>query len=225
MIDNILKEALLLTNEEMILSEFADNDNKELSLSDNFTRKINKLCKKYDKITFKLTYTRARKAICVFIAILLIMLSSLSVGAVREAISDFFIKHFSNHDVVKYQGNGLVETEYPDVIEEVYEISIVPEGYELIDCSVMETSVDTLYLSNDGQIALSQIVKSHHKDYIDNKYISIDYEYINNLKYAIYKYELYNIIIWDNGKYIFTLTSSLSVDTMLDLCKNLKNKN
>ena len=69
--DNILKRALILTSEEMLLNEFADVEKLEFLASDTFLKRINKLSKKYDKITFKLTYTRVRKVVCVFVAILL----------------------------------------------------------------------------------------------------------------------------------------------------------
>ena len=222
--DNILKRALILTSEEMLLNEFADVEKLEFLASDTFLKRINKLSKKYDKITFKLTYTRVRKVVCVFVAILLIMLSSLSVSAVRDAISEFFVRHFSNHDVVEYNEDETIKIGYPDTIEEVYEIQNVPEGYELIDCSETETRVDTIYLSNNGQIVLQQVVKVQYQSYINNEGTSVTNKTINNVDYIVYENEHDITLVWDNGKYIFTITSDLKFDKLIEICENLKIK-
>ena len=222
--NNTFKQALILTSEKMLLDEFKDAEKAMFNPSDNFIKKINKLSKRYDKFTFKLTYTRARKIVCIFIAILLIMLSSLSVGAVRDAVSEFFIRHFSNHDVVEYRENITVKIDYPDTIKEVYEISSIPDDYELLDFSQTDVEIITMYLSNSGQIILKQTVKDHYKEYINNEYKQTDNREVNGINYSIYQYHADNLIIWDNGKYIFSLFSSLNIEESIDLCKNIKIK-
>ena len=222
--NNTFKQALILTSEKMLLDEFKDAEKAMFNPSDNFIKKINKLSKRYDKFTFKLTYTRARKILCIFIAILLIMLSSLSVSAVRDAVSEFFIRHFSNHDVVEYRENITVKIDYPDTIKEVYEISSIPDDYELLDFSQTDVEIITMYLSNSGQIILKQTVKDHYKEYINNEYKQTDNREVNGINYSIYQYHADNLIIWDNGKYIFSLFSSLNIEESIDLCKNIKIK-
>ena len=222
--NNTFKQALILTSEKMLLDEFKDAEKAMFNPSDNFIKKINKLSKRYDKFTFKLTYTRARKIVCIFIAILLIMLSSLSVSAVRDAVSEFFIRHFSNHDVVEYRENITVKIDYPDTIKEVYEISSIPDDYELLDFSQTDVEIITMYLSNSGQIILKQTVKDHYKEYINNEYKQTDNREVNGINYSIYQYHADNLIIWDNGKYIFSLFSSLNIEESIDLCKNIKIK-
>lgn len=224
--ENILKQALIETSDEMILNEYSDCENAEFTPSESFNKKAKRLCKGYDKITFKLTYTRVRKVVCVFVAILILMLSSLSVGAVRDALANFFIKHFSNHAVVTYNEPTTKTNQYPKTIEKVYEISSIPDGYSLMDYSLTKTSADTYYLSDNGQIFLQQVVKEEYKYSIDNENSSITHETINGKEYIIQKSKINNdiTIIWDSGEYIFSITSDLDKDSIIKICENLKIK-
>ena len=81
-----------------------------------------------------------------------------------------------------------------------------------------------MYLSNSGQIILKQTVKDHYKEYINNEYKQTDNREVNGINYSIYQYHADNLIIWDNGKYIFSLFSSLNIEESIDLCKNIKIK-
>ena len=122
--EKILKQALIETSNDMIFDEYSDCENVDFTPSNTFKKKVDKLCKSYDKITFKLTYTRVRKTVCVFVAILIILLSSLTVGAVRNAIANFFVNHFSNHAVVTYKEPTTKANQYPKTIEKVYETNL-----------------------------------------------------------------------------------------------------
>lgn len=222
--NSILKQALIMTADEMVLSEFLDVENIEISFSDSFEKKLKKLCAGYDKISFKLTRTRARKVVLILVAIIVMMLASLSVGAVRDALSNFFFTHFSNHDVVEYKESEKADKEYPKTIEKIYEIESVPQGYELIDYSATETSVETIYLSNGGQIVLEQVVKQEYQIHIDNENTTKSRETINGIEYIIYQNEYDTIFVWDDGEYIFTITSNLSKNKIINMCENLKVK-
>lgn len=225
--ENILKQALIETSDEMILNEYSDCENVTFKPTETFNKKAKRLCNSYDKMTFKLTYTRARKAVCVFVAILILMLSSLSVGAVRDALANFSIKHFSNHAIVTYNEPTTKTNQYPKTIEKVYEIDSIPEGYSLIDCAVTDISADTIYLSNNGQIFLQQVVKDKYDTRIDNENSSISHETINGKEYIIQKNKISKdfTLIWDNGEYIFSITSNLDKDSIIKICESLKIKN
>lgn len=224
--ENILKKALIETADEMIFSEYSGLENTEFNPNEKFNKKIKKLCENSDKFTFKLTYTRFRKTVCLFVAILVLMLSSLSVGAVRDALASFFIKHFSNHAVVTYNEPTTKPNQYPKTIEKVYEIDSIPNGYSLIDCSVTDISVVTIYLSENGQIFLQQIVKDEYNANVDNENSIITNETINGKQYIVQKSQLNKDItfIWDNGEYIFSITSNLEKADIIDICENLKIK-
>ncbi len=224
--ENILKQALLETADDMILKQYSDCENIDFIPTNSFKKKIDKLCKNYDKVSFKLTYTRARKAIVIFVAVLVIMLSSLTVGAVRDAIANFFVTHFSNHADVTYKEPSTKSNQYPKTIEKVYELKTVPKGFSLADCSITDASADTIYFSDDGQIVLQQVVKEKFNESIDNENSIITYETINGQDYIVQTSKISKDIsfIWDNGEYVFSLTASLDKDSIIDICENLRIK-
>lgn len=82
--------------------------------SDKYKRKISKLIKRREKPYFKLICTTGRRIVCTAAAVIIILASSLSVEAVREAIHDFLMNIFKGHTAVSV--SGTIEN-YPTVIE------------------------------------------------------------------------------------------------------------
>ena len=221
--ENILKQALIETSDEMLLNEYSDCENVTFTPTETFNKKAKRLCNSYDKMTFKLTYTRVRKAVCVFVAILILMLSSLSVGAVRDAIANFFIKHFSNHAVVTYNEPTTKSNQYPKTIEKVYKVD-TSLGFELSDFDNADNVVYSFYAKDEYAIILKQYTKEAYSENIDNEQTKITYETINGQDYIIRKIQTQYDIIWDNGEYIFSITSNLDKDSIIKICESLKIK-
>lgn len=221
--ENILKKALIETADEMIFSEYSGLENTEFNPNEKFNKKIKKLCENYDKFTFKLTYTRFRKTVCVFAAILVLMLSSLSVGAVRDALASFFIKHFSNHAVVTYNEPTTKPNQYPKTIEKVYEIDLSSE-FKLSDFDNADNVVYSFYAKGEYVVILKQYTKNSYSENVDNEQSEITCETINGQDYIIRKIQTQYDIIWDNGEYIFSITSNLEKADIIDICENLKIK-
>ena len=221
--ESVLKQALTQTADEMIFNEFFDCENVSFTPSNTFNKKIDKLCKSYDKITFKLTYTRLRKTVCVFVAVLIILLSSLTVGAVRNAIANFFVEHFSNHAVVTYNEPTAKAEQYPETVEKVYELD-GSYGFELVDFDKAANIVYSFYTKDEYAIVLKQYTKKSYSENIDNEQSKIDYETINGREYIVKKIESQYDIIFDNGEYIFSITSNLDKDNIIDIFESLKIK-
>jgi len=88
-----LKQALGIVAEE----EFKNlSDELPFTPSQEFEKKMEKLIKRAKKPYYKYTSTGIRRAICVIAAILVLMLSTLSVNAVRDTVDELFIRVFSS---------------------------------------------------------------------------------------------------------------------------------
>ena len=88
-----LKQALGIVAEE----EFKNlSDELPFTPSQEFEKKMEKLIKRAKKPYYKYTSTGMRRAICVIAAILVLMLSTLSVNAVRDTVDELFIRVFSS---------------------------------------------------------------------------------------------------------------------------------
>lgn len=220
--EKALKQAFLETADERIFSKL--NLSFDYETSKSFDKKMKKLCKKYNHISFKLTYTSARKVICILAAILILMLSSLSVGAVRDIIKNFFVEHFSTHATFQYKNNSN-NKDYPKTIETYYQID-PKSGFKLVEESKTKLSAVSYYEKGENDIFMIQWAKDEFDVDIDNEHSEYRVEIIDGQKYFIISYygkKGYGFI-WDNGEYIFDITSNLDKKELLNLCKTLKVK-
>ena len=192
--------------------------------SEKHNKKMAKLIKRQRKPYFKLICTTGRRVACIIVAIVAIAASTLSVKAVREAFFNFITKIFSDHTVVTVDSG--TDAGYPETIEEEYYISDLPEGFERVDYSKIDTSVVSFYFNNDDYIVFSQYTKEYYKTNYDNEQASIEKEfYSSNQSYLIIESEVDTVCIWDNGSYILSVRSNLDKDIIIKMCKSTKQKN
>jgi len=190
--------------------------------SDKYRRKIIKLIKRREKPYFKLICTTGRRIVCTAAAVIIILASSLSVEAVREAVHDFLMNIFKGHTAVSV--SGTVE-DYPTVIEEEYEIANLPDGFELIDYYADDISVFAMYVNNDKYIFFQQMVYDDFIVNFDNSHSEIEY-YIgeNGQEYIVQDTGHSYCITYNNGRYVIKITSNLNKSEVVNLCKDTKIK-
>ncbi len=187
-----------------------------------YRRKIIKLIKRREKPYFKLICTTGRRIVCTAAAVIIILASSLSVEAVREAIHDFLMNIFKGHTAVSV--SGTIE-DYPTVIEEEYEIANLPEGFEQVDYYADNKFVLTSYSNGDDYILFEQTVYYDFIENFDNSYSKLEY-YTDMLgqEYLIQDTGHNYCVTYNNGEYIIQITSNLNKDSIVNLCKDTKIK-
>lgn len=220
---SILSNALREVFEPQI-DEFLKTVDLELhyEFSDKYNRKINKLIKRREKPYFKLICTTWRRVVCTAAAVIIILASSLSVEAVRETIHDFLMNIFKGYTTV-----SVSETikEYPTVIEEEYEISNLPEGFELSEYFCDEKSVFSAYFNGEKYIFFEQTVYYDFKANFDNSRSEFEYYTdISGQEYLIHDTGGDYCVTFNNGKYIILITSNLDKKEIMNLCKDTKIK-
>ncbi len=221
--DNLLNEAIEIYESNWLFSEKFDES--KFITSEKFNKKIQRIIKSRNNIYYKVTLTGMRRTICVFVAIIVLFCCSLSVGAVRNAIKEFFINTFATHD--RITANVENTKEYPETLEKIYELGYVPSGFELVDSSVDTSNATYMYASNDSMIIFMQDVKTVYSSNIDNENSLKSIETHNNQEYVIYTWENSEDIkiILDNGEYIFSLSGNLNKNEAIKMCNSLKIKN
>lgn len=220
---------LFLKELENVFNENFNSDIKALegmkphSFSERHNKKMNKLIKRQRKPYFKLISTAGRRAACVIVAVIVASASALSVKAIREAIFDFITNIFSDHSVVTTESG--TEIGYPKIVENEYYISDLPDGFIIGDTIRNDVSINVSYFNDDKYILFSQYTKSVYEETLDNEHTR--FEKINDetgQEYLMISTEADISFIWDNGRYIFEITSNLDKGTTLDLCKSTKMK-
>ena len=114
---------------------------------------------------------------------------------------------------------------YPTTIEEEYYISELPEGFEEMDKGITDNSVDISYFRNDEYVFFTQYAKTAYEQNYDNEHSEFnEYTDSDGKRYMVITNKSGITYIWDNGKYIFEITSNLYKEYTLKLCKSTKVK-
>lgn len=220
-LDGILSQAFREYAQEKINTHYADNAPFETSAS--FDRKMRRMLRSERNVYYKLTLTRGRRVLCACVMIIILLLSLLSVEAVREAVGSFIIKHFSNYNSIA----PVVETDstYPSALEVAYVPEYIPSGYVLTQEDISDAGVTQIYSKGEKIIMYDQSPKQGFSANIDNERSELTEEIVDGQKYYINVYGKNDYdIFWDNGGYVFSLSAELPKDTMLNMCKSLKIK-
>ena len=186
-------------------------------------REMAKLIKRQRRPYFKLISTAGRRAACIIVAFIVMSASALSVKAIREAFFDFITSIFSDHNVVTTESG--TDKGYPTNIEEEYYISELPDGFEEMDKGKTDNSIDISYFRNDEYVFFTQYTKTAYEQTYDNERSEFN-EYMDSdgKQYMVITNKSGITYIWDNGRYIFEVTSNLDKEYVLKLCKSTKLK-
>lgn len=115
-------------------------------------------------------------------------------------------------------------TDCPQSIEEVYRLSELPNGFELLEESISDISVYTSYInSTTGQtITFHQSIKTVFEPHYNTEYSDLEEISIGEHKGIGLEGKMVYLIAWDNGDYILEISSNLSKSEVLNLAKCVK---
>lgn len=194
--------------------------NDEHEFSDKHNKKMKKLIIRQSRPYFKLISTAGRRAACVIVATVVLSASALSVDAVRGAVYDFVMENFADHSVIATESG--TDDGYPTSIEEKYYISKLPAGFEQTQYGETDNSISVFYSNGKKGILFDQNVKGDHKIYMDNERTDFTKIEIDGQEYLLFESDTDVTCIWDNGRYILSISSNLDKETVIDLCKSTK---
>ncbi len=159
------------------------------------------------------------------VVVLVIILMTLLAGWVVVYISKDF------HGTVYHDYTQIfpVDTDNcPQRIECRYELSEIPDGFELVETVSSPTIVSTKYKNKSTGVtfAIVQNVKSHYDPNINTEHQKIEEIDINGniglcLDFSDDKHSS-SLIVWDNGDYIIDIGGDLSKDVLANLAKSTK---
>lgn len=202
----------------------------EYELSKEFQQKMNKLIRQQRKVYYPVIKTTGRRiAAAIIAAVMMGSVTAVAYGPAREAIKDFFMKHFGTHDVVEVDNtidNIDVNSSYYTkiIIEEEYEID-VPDGFKLEEYHSDDNLINCRYSNGKDFIDFEQIPAGIYSASIDNER-SKSYNYTDDEgnKYLVFEWNKSRLFIWNNGEYVFEISSNLDKNDIVDLCKSTKLK-
>lgn len=194
----------------------------EHRFSEKFERRMQKLIKRREKSYYKLICTAGRRAACAAAVMVLALGFAMSFESVRASVKEFFTKKFSDHIVLEVSPEHVRSA--PDTIEEIYEITELPEGFELADSFEHPTSVYTGYIFEEYYIDFNQNTKATYRISLDNEHSVLE-TYVNDSgqEYLIHQSQSGRLcVIWSENGYIFEIKSNLDKETVINLCRSTK---
>lgn len=169
--------------------------------SERFEKRMEKLLRREAAHPWAVSHTAARNLLVAALIAILLFALSLSVSGIRNAIYNFFTRHFDTYDEVVFDDTGRTE------IEHVYEITSLPEGFVLEDSVSDKVFVSRVYKkSENAYIVFSQMLPSMGRERsIDNERTKMKIIHLEN---QIFYYTFSDSIItlaWEKDGYEFWL--------------------
>lgn len=155
----------------------------------------------YGKADAKRTWSPKMKRVVAILIAAALLLTSCGIifrNEIREVFEEFFVK-------LTYSGNGTGN----DTIEEVYELTYLPEGYKLEKENIYDLCVTYTFADkNNNVIVFEQRILNRSDFHVDSE---SGYSQMKEIEeYDVY-YRLtdkYHYYIWHNSKYSFIVNST-----------------
>jgi hypothetical protein len=176
-----------------------------LCYSKRYRKKMQALCKKSRFYpTFTRPMPRARKCAAVVLLSALILATGLfSVGATRNAVTEWFVKVYESFtEIFSIRSNTAAA---PDSIETVYAPTVLPDNYTLCDEYFAQSETKLTWENASGEHIFFIQATLHSKATVDNEETEHDTLNIDGTKCYLVKKKGKICIYWSTKEYAFSL--------------------
>ena len=163
----------------------------------------------FEKKQRRRRFTR-RALIAAACIVFVLGLTACTVPQIKNSVAGFFVQVFGDH------------TEYTDpavtkeCIEEEYGLVPVPEGFEIADTIITETSYLVTYSDIDNNIiSLQQVANKSYSEYIDGEHGDFVEEMVNGNPVRIYMSSVGAHGAWIADGYYFSLSYNAPIEQTL----------
>ena len=198
--------------------------------SETFCKKMDKLIRRSKRPWYSMVSTPMKKVAVAILAFLVVTFTSvMSIRAAREAVIGFFVQVYETFSVVFFGEDNANEEDVPEgraIAEPMpdYEITALPEGYELVYSFEDEWSVRKRYKDSKGY-SINFLYMMNNSNYV-----VMDTEYVNskicNIGEIVYEYVIeddFTQFIWEDSGFVFSLKAK-NFDTAKALVSSISLK-
>ncbi len=207
-----LDEKLIMTfelyNQKMCEALPDDEELKDITFSEAFEKKMQKLISMQRKSYYYMINTVGKRvAIIVSALVISLTATAFSVKAIREAIIEFFVETFTTYSEVSVDGDEISgHTEFKKVKPQY-----LPEGFNLSRDLSDEYSCFIEYIdSKENTIFYSQRINDGDTTFVDTEDVGSKTVYINGLEGIIYENKGVNRITFGDEKYFYNIYGQVS---------------
>lgn len=179
----------------------------EIHYSEKYERYMARLLRAQKRPWWQYTNTVGKKVAVIALVILFAFGASMSVSAVRKPVVEFIVNVYERFVEIFFGEEDIAEA--PCEMDTIYTLGKVPEGYELVECKLQNTSVGFVWEDDEGNsIKFSQ-------NFLNSK-ATYDYENSNYTLVSVAGTEVAMIEKLDRKMFYWTLSEyafSVSIPT------------
>ena len=220
---DVLKEAAVeLVNDDAAFARSIDTS--KTVVSEKTLRRVRKRIRNYDTTPARArTVSFRRAAVAVLIVCVLSLSLCMSIDAVREKIFDTVVQWYEQFVSVFY----VSAEEYPEVIEEYKEPTLIPEG---ADKEVVFKTDKTYFLkytkTDNAVISNQQMTFTEYSNDMNIEECDVEKVEINGITGQLFIYESGELtVIWRDDEYIYLINAyaeNVSKDRLIDMANSIK---
>ena len=209
---SMTKAELMEAFREAASAEFAGFSPNEsdytYEFSARFERRMDRLIRAESRPTWRFVNTNPRRLIIIVVAVVMALFAvACAVPEIRESIAGFFVRVFSDHaEITTPEANR-------EMIDDVYELSPIPDGFYLKNRTKSDAVIITEYSNSVGDyIILDQSIYDFLPLSIDTEHGEYTTCVIGEKTVFLHFSKNYTQAIWTENNYIFHLRYLSQVD-------------
>lgn len=213
----VLKKALKQYQFEY-LEDYRDEKYADIVVTDELNEKINELIKK--RKTPHYFTNRISKKIAVVIMILFIAITTtvVSVDALRETISDFFVEIYEQFSLIVFEEDKN-ESEFENI--QIHLPNYIPNGYKMTVEEVNNLSVFCEYKNENDILIFEQSIVSGMQIGIDTENTYVETIFIDDGELLYYENKNEKSIIFYNDSYSYMISGKISKEELIKIAQSI----
>ncbi len=219
-IDKKLVMAFELYNKNLCESLPTDEELKDITFSEAFEKKMEKLIRAQKKSYFYLINTVGKRVAVIILAIMIsLTATTFGVKAIRESVIKFITETFEKFTSVS------VENENPDIQVEIIKTApqYIPEGY-ILESEMESGGIYRVIYSSLGNSTIDYIQKIYFGTIYNVDTEDIKYEKININSFEGIKYVKngINTVVFADSTYMYDISGEVSFDELIKIAESIK---
>ena len=222
---SILYEALDLYCIEFCKTLPTNEELSDITLSEEFERKMQKLIDRQKKFYFNWFNTVGKRVAAIILVILLSFTTiTFSVRALREPFVRFIVETFEKFSNVMFVNDKTEQDIIVDFVLEKVVPSYIPDKFTEESIFEDESGFQTVYISNDGSqsIMVMQIVNDEAIVQTNTENVVYENILVNNYPAIYYSNKGTNTIVISGEQYIFTVEGTIEKEELLKIVESIK---
>ena len=147
-----------------------------------------------------------------------VIISTINVNATRIQFKDFKIKDYKDHIELIFDYSG----DYIEILQPILP-SYIPDGFEVDDYTVGNTSVFYRYEDKDGHdITFEQIRRSDYRGNLDNEHSWYEKIYLKGHEEALLGHHSGSAsVVFYNDEYVFEIFADLPLEEIIKMAESI----